>query len=224
MKRKFFAVACSLLGISSLSAQEVQVTEESQTEGFKKNILTVKAGIGVSNTLSRGLSTSNVLGYHVGVSDQISVAKTLPIYLETGLFAAMKGYKISGYDESETSMHYLELPVLVNYHIGKQGSFEVVPSAGIYAGLGLFGKLKYNVDLDTYKEIDVFKEKTISRFDFGAQFGVDLVFNRVQVGFAYDLGLIDIDKKDAIYGDAADKLGYRDLKNRTAIIRLGFNF
>lgn len=220
MKKQIMAVAVALLGLASVSAQE----SESTNAGFKKNIVTVKAGMGVSKTLSRGLSTSSVLGYHVGVSDQINVSKSMPLYVETGLFANMKGYRISGYDESETKMHYLQLPVLVNYHIGKQGGFEVVPAAGVYVGCGLAGKLKYNIDLDTYKEIDVFKDKTISRFDFGAQMGVDLVFKKIQVGFAYDLGLIKIDKEDAIYGDVEDKLGYKDLKNRSAIFRLGINF
>lgn len=220
MRKTFIAVALSLLGLSSVSAQESDTTQSA----FKKNIITVKAGLGVSKTLSRGLSTSSVVGYHVGVSDQINVSKSMPLYVETGLFANMKGYKILGYDESETKMHYLQLPALVNYHIGKQGGFEVIPSAGVYLGLGLAGKLKYNIDLDTYKEIDVFKDKTIKRFDFGTQMGVDVVFRKVQVGFAYDLGLIEIDKKDAIYGDSEEKLGYRNLKNRSAIFRLGLNF
>lgn len=220
MKNRILAATFALLGMASVSAQE----STEATGGFKKNIVTVKAGMAVSKTLSRGLNTSNVLGYHVGVSDQISVSKKFPLYVETGLFAAMKGYEISGYDESETKMHYLEMPVLVNYHIGKQGGFEVIPSAGVYLGCGLAGKLKYNIDLDTYKEIDVFKDKTIKRFDFGTQMGVDLVFRKIQVGFAYDLGLIEIDKTDPIYGNVEEKLGYKNLKNRSAIFRLGINF
>lgn len=85
MKKQIMAVAVALLGLASVSAQE----SESTNAGFKKNIVTVKAGMGVSKTLSRGLSTSSVLGYHVGVSDQINVSKSMPLYVETGLFASI---------------------------------------------------------------------------------------------------------------------------------------
>lgn len=216
MKIKVLLIVLSLLGYTLTSAQE--------SEGsLKKNIVSVKAGVAVSKTLSRGLSTSNIIGYHLCVSDQINLSKTNPLYLETGLAATLKGYKISGYEDSETKLHYLQLPVLLNYHIGYPDRLEFVPFGGFYGGLCLSGKLKYNEESDTFKELDVFKEGSLNRFDFGAQFGADIVLNRFLIGFVYDLGLLEIDEKDVIYGND-NRLGYKNLKNRTAIVRVGFKF
>lgn len=42
-------------------------------------------------------------------------------------------------------------------------------------------------------------------------------------GIAYEMGLIDIDKADKIYGDGKH-VGYSALKNRNVIIKAGINF
>ena len=37
------------------------------------------------------------------------------------------------------------------------------------------------------------------------------------------MGLINIDKKDTVYGDS-NKIGYKKLKNKSIIISVGVNF
>ena len=43
-------------------------------------------------------------------------------------------------------------------------------------------------------------------------------------GVAYEAGLIDIDKSDTVYGNDSRMIGYKNVRNRCVLIRMGVNF
>ena len=53
---------------------------------------------------------------------------------------------------------------------------------------------------------------------------MDLAFSRFSLGVAYEAGLIDIDKSDTVYGDDSQMVGYKNVRNRSFLIRMGVNF
>lgn len=130
-----------------------------------------------------------------------------------------QGYAIKGYDDSNTTLNYLRIPVNINYQIPVGQSITIQPTAGLYYAYGIWSKLHFGND--TY---NVFKEGAISKNDFGMNVGANFTFQRYFLGFSYSMGLIDIDKRDLIYEDKNGMLGYRKLKNHLISITLGLNF
>ncbi|MCQ2200280.1 MAG: PorT family protein [Paludibacteraceae bacterium] len=210
MKRIFFLVGM-LAAVFSSSAK-----------GFKgdipKNIVCVEAGATTSRVTSMGVPSSHIGGVYAGVFDQISLTDTDPVYFETGLSLTQKGYKLCGFEDSKTRITYLELPLLINYRFGRNGHIEFIPTGGAYFSLGIKGTLEYND-----QKIDVFDE-AFNRFDCGAHVGFDVVFWKIAVGVAYEHGFSKFDKKDVVYGDREALLGYKELKNKSLLLKVGVHF
>lgn len=192
----------------------------SQRYDAPNNLLTVRCGGNTSTATSYGVPSSHLGGFWLGLTDHISIYHKQPVYLETGLIFVQKGYKISGYKDSKTKLNYFELPVMVNYRVGKYGYFEVVPTVGGYVSVGASGKLTYEED----KKFDVFKEGSLDRLDCGLRLGTDIVFGIVSLSFMYDLGFKKIDNFDPIFGDNETLLGYKEIKNKSLLFGIGFNF
>ena len=187
-------------------------------QDYPKNIVGLRAGFNASWATSYGVSASAYPSYMVGVSDQVLLSRDQPFYFETGLNFVSKGYKIQGYDDSTTTLNYLQLPVGINYHIYTSKSVTIEPSVGVYYAVGLNGNRKYGA-----KKVSVFEDGSISRHDFGFSCGVGASIHKFHFGVAYEMGLINIDKKDTVYGDS-NKIGYKKLKNKSVIITVGVNF
>ena len=52
----------------------------------------------------------------------------------------------------------------------------------------------------------------------------DITFGRFGIGVAYQIGLINIDKTDTMYGNDSQMVGYKNVRNRSFIVRAGVNF
>lgn len=195
------------------------VTSIVTAQNYPKNIIGLRAGFNAAWVTSYGVSTSAKPSYMVGFSDQVLLSKYLPFYFETGLNFISKGYKIKGYDESSTTLNYLQLPISVNYHIyaGKKVSIE--PSAGFYYAVGVGGKRKLNGGTSS-----VFSDGSTSRHDFGFSCGISTSIHKFHFGIAYEMGLINIDKTDPVYGDMSNMIGYKNIKNKNILIKVGVNF
>ena len=191
-----------------------------QNNDVPHNILTVRCGGSTSTATSFGVPSSHLGGFWLGLTDHISIYHKQPVYLETGILFVQKGYKISGYKDSKTKLNYFEIPVMVNYRIGKYGHFEVIPTVGGYVSVGVSGKLTYEED----KNYNVFKEGSLDRLDCGLRLGSDIVFGIISLSFTYDLGLRKIDNFDPIFGEKETLLGYKELKNKSLLFGIGFNF
>lgn len=188
-------------------------------QDLPKNVLGLRASYASSWVTSYGVTTSARHGYMFGVIDQIRLTRSLPFYLETGLSFVSKGYEINGFDDSQTSLNYLRIPLGVTYRIALGKSVTIQPNVGLYYSYGISGKLHH--DSGTY---DVFSDGVMSRSDFGYNLGAGITYCNFYLGIIYETGLTDIAKHDIIYPEYSDMLGYRNLKNKSIIISLGYNF
>lgn len=156
----------------------------------------------------------------MGVSDRIRLGRQFPFYLRTGLTFISKGYEVRGFDDSRTTMNYLQIPVGIDYTVALGERFALIPHAGFYYAVGVGGKRKVGAE-----EIPVFGEKGgFSRHDMGFSCGADITFGRFGIGVAYQIGLINIDKTDTMYGNDSQMVGYKNVRNRSFIVRAGVNF
>lgn len=117
-------------------------------------------------------------------------------------------------------MNYLQIPVGIDYTVALGERFALIPHAGFYYAVGVGGKRKVGAE-----EIPVFGEKGgFSRHDMGFSCGADIMFGRFGIGVAYQIGLINIDKTDTMYGNDSQMVGYKNVRNRSFIVRAGVNF
>ncbi len=214
MKKLFFITLAAIVAVAgSANAQD-----------YQKNILGVRAGMNISKiTASNGgmsASTSSLVGFNIGVSDQFLLLKSKPLYLETGLYFSTKGGKVNynieteggGYDYStKMTPMYLQIPLLINYHFAINDKFSVQPAVGAYYAFGICGKVKE----DGEKE-NIFSKNGFKRSDVGLRFGVNFGYDKFILGVSYDLGLSNI----AQGSDSEDG----KFKNRVFAINLGYNF
>lgn len=207
MKKLLF----SLLGVFSVCAVAAQE--------HPKNIVGLRAGYAPSWATTCGVSTSVKHGCVIGVSDQVLLSSTVPFYFETGLNFISKGYKINGYDNSNTTFNYLQLPLGINYHILAGKHVTIEPAAGFYYAFGLGGKREF-----AGEAVKVFTDGSTSRHDFGFACGVSTSIYKFYLGISYETGLVNIDRADKVYGDNSPMIGYKKLKNNSIIIKVGVNF
>ena len=193
---------------------------EKPRRSYPANMIGVHAGYCTSWITSYGLTSSTRPGYEVGVSDRIRLGRQFPFYLRTGLTFISKGYEVRGFDDSRTTMNYLQIPVGIDYTVALGERFALIPHAGFYYAVGVGGKRKVGAE-----EIPVFGEKGgFSRHDMGFSCGADITFGRFGIGVAYQIGLINIDKTDTMYGNDSQMVGYKNVRNRSFIVRAGVNF
>ena len=187
---------------------------------FPKHVIGLHAGYCASWIASYGLSSSTRPGYEAGVTYRVGLSRRLPFYFRTGLTFVGKGYEINGFDDSRTAMNYLQIPIGIDYAVSLGRRWAVVPGAGFYYALGVGGKREIGREA-----VSVFgSQGGFSRHDMGFSCGVDLAFSRFSLGVAYEAGLIDIDKSDTVYGNDSRMIGYKNVRNRCFLIRMGVNF
>ena len=187
---------------------------------YRANIVSVHAGYCTSWITSYGLTSSTRPGYEVGVTDRIRLGKQLPFYLRAGASFISKGYEVNGFDDCRTTMNYIQIPVGVDYTVTLGKCFALIPFARLYYAVGVGGSRKIGDE-----EISIFsKEGGFSRHDMGFSCGVDAAFGRFIIGADYQIGLVNIDKTDTMYGDDSQKVGYKHVKNRCFVVRMGVNF
>ena len=192
---------------------------ETDTLQSRNNIVGIRVGGAMSYVTSYGVKSTAIGGYAVGVVDQLQLVLNVPFYLETGLSIIGKGYQIKGFDDSKTRLHYLHIPIGINYHINVADKFEVIPIVGTYLAIGVAGERKRNGET-----VSVFGNGGFKRIDFGTQYGLNIARKQFLLGASFNLGMIKIDKEDKVYPDQNNLLGYRDLKNRGLVFSFGYNF
>ena len=156
---------------------------------YERNILSVRGGMNIaSQTLKEdgvSLDLDSRVGFHVGVSDQILLTKSMPLYLETGLYFSQMGAK---YDGAVDRPMYLQIPVLVNYHFNIKNKVELIPYAGLAWGIGICGKAESDEGL----KVDYFGNDVVKRCDLGVRLGVGVEWHKIYFGLGYDIGCMNI--------------------------------
>ena len=203
------------------SGTTTRVTASTKSaRSYPANIISIYAGYCTSWVTSYGLTSSTKPGYEVGLTDRIRLNGQVPFYLRTGISFISKGYEVHGFDDSRTTMNYVQIPVGIDYTIALGKRFALIPFAVVYYAIGIGGKRKIGEDA-----ISIFSKKGgFSRHDMGTSCGVDAMFGRLIIGADYQIGLLNIDKTDTMYGDDSHKIGYKHVKNHCFIVKMGVNF
>ncbi len=129
-------------------------------------------------------------GLNIGVVAGVQLVPATPVYLESGLYYSEKGGKGSYEGRSFTyQLNYLEVPLLMKYRIDLDRNTIVQPFAGVYAALGVGGKMK---DFDERKAYSAFADDAFQRFDAGLRLGCGLQFAPVYMELGYDVGLANV--------------------------------
>lgn len=173
----------------------------------KKNIFGIRTGIDMSKiSISDTDSGEKYLSelrtsFNIGLTDQIRLLYNKPFYFEFGLMLHNKGGKVwieEGGSAARLSLNsmYLELPVMLNYHIKLAPKIAVIPFAGIYGSLGMEGKISEERNGLKIQQ-DIFgKENMMHRGDFGGRVGVGFSFYSVYIGASYGGGFINTSNSD----------------------------
>ncbi len=184
-------------------------------------------------------------GFNIGVAAQYMFAPQMGV--ETGLYYSTLGTKIKweysedGYtskDESSFNPSYLQLPVSFLYKINAGEGLSICPSAGIYFGYGMGGKMK-NEWTETYEgETESGKSETdffgkgdkdedgdytgldANRFDMGLTLGLSLEISKFSVGLGYDYGFMKLNKEER----KNDGKKLDDWKNGNIKVSVGYFF
>jgi hypothetical protein len=214
MKKVFLTVAIAFLGIGMVSAQFHLGVRAGLNAA---NISGITEDFGLEET-DGSLNSPLKMGLNAGIVAQYMISEQFG--LESGLAFSQLGAKRIlkeeelGYYIKETltlSPYYLQLPVTALYKFNLGEDLYLYPSAGLYFGYGLGGKVKAHPETNIPVELlgnefeDYFEDyeedffpkghsENINRFDFGLTAGVTLQYSKFTIGLGYDFGLTKINK------------------------------
>jgi hypothetical protein len=164
-------------------------------------------------------SYSSKVGFKIGALADIGIGDHLAV--QPGVFYSMRGGKIKvdvpgfGSAETERTVNYLEVPILVQYKLNA-GPGRVFVGLGPSVGMGLSGKdhEKYNYAFfgskDTTVSVKFGSDTTeTKKMDFGAVFNVGYELNMgVFVRVSYYLGLANMANNGPGQNDKATNRGF----------------
>lgn len=212
-----------LLCLLALAA--VIPTTANAQETPKKYLFGIRVGIDVSRltipskTTGEKFLASPRTSFNAGITNQLRLTQKKPFYFEIGAMLHNKGGKVQATDggsDIELSLNamYLELPVMLNYHIRLAPKVAVIPFAGFYGSLGVDGKQSFD-DLGLEIQQNLFgKNKMFQRGDFGGRIGIGLSIHSVYIGASYGGGFLNIAQED-------DTSKFR---NRSWSLSVGYDF
>jgi len=123
------------------------------------------------------------LSYHAGGFSVIPVSERLSLLLE--VLYSNKGFTVDqeGYEYAKIHLHYINLPVLLNYEIIENLYLGIGPELGYL----ISGKSKFD---DRTEEVGYIYNK---KFDVGIDAGIEYKFDTFfNIGLRYNYGLTNI--------------------------------
>lgn len=218
MKRKFMKqsilMALSLLFAIFLKAQTIETKN-----GFLNSKFGVKLGLNVSNLYVKDVSSENTkLGFQVGFLAKTPVSTGFSI--QTELIYSLKGAQLE-YDnlfakgKASFNLHYIELPILAVFNIGKNFNLHIGPYVSYLAGVNVKNKTE-NGSYDFNKEIN---KNNFESFDYGLAGGVGLDADNFGFGVRYNYGLNAIGKEKQVFGQT-----YRFPNAKNAVLQAYITF
>lgn len=143
-----------------------------------------------------------LLGFQGGVQADIAINDNFSI--ETGLFLASKGFKISDEDddtkiEITRNILTLNLPILARYG-SAMGEHTIYGAVGPFFGYNMDGKDKTKMEaggitIEGEEDLEIGSGDTdyIKALDLGLTIGAGIILSsNIQIGLSFDLGLANI--------------------------------
>ena len=167
-------------------------------------------------------------GLHLGGVVGIEVTNRAPVYFETGLSYVNKGGNKNYMSQTfNTSLSYLELPLIFKYIYYTDMGLSIHPLFGGYLAFGVDGSIKnkmtkkktgaFGSDLtpgEAFNELGIEDDvPRFKRFDGGLRVGCGVGFSMFYMDMCYDIGLANISHND-----------YNSSSNGTFYLNFGVNF
>lgn len=237
MKKFKFLLTAMLLACSSMSFAQFMNSKGSSSAASTSDVAAWhglrfsydRTFMSYDYDLPDDVDAQNMNGFSIDYVHAFKIAKSLPLFIETGAglnfarWSESESYEAYGSEfEIETSITTLGLTIPVNlvYGIGINDKLTLKPFTGFYLRANLMGKGKetYTVDGESEDEtFNLFDKDDMTdaltdkwnRVQVGWQIGTTLDINKFNVGIGYALDFNEIAKKQ---------------KTSKFQIRLGYNF
>lgn len=200
--KKFIIILCLALTAGSVRAQKYW--DSSRPD--HRFTFGLRAGANLSKVFDDEMEWRYHFGYQVGAVVDWNLIRSLS--LETGLYYIQKGFKLElEYSPSYTqsynySPNYLEVPLLLSYHIKLSDSSQFHFNAGGYYSFGLKGSDETFFNKNTgYKTSDL-----------GVSMGVSVTYTHFYAGANYERSLANISNSET------------KAYNSSIVVSLGYNF
>lgn len=170
-------------------------------------------------------------GLHLGGVVGFEITNRAPVFFETGLSYVNKGGN-SDYRNQKfnTSLSYIELPLVFKYIYYTDMGLSIHPLFGGYLAVGVDGNIKnksvekktgaFGKDMTNSEAVDKLgvlpgegEFPRMKRFDGGLRIGCGVGFSMFYLDLTYDIGLANISHDD-----------YNSSCNRTFYLNFGVNF
>jgi hypothetical protein len=209
------------------------------------------------------LDVSFMPGFHLGFAFQYILP--VQVGFETGVYfsgmggATKREESANGYfssEEENMSPYYVQVPLSVLYKINIGRNTSLIPSIGGYAGYGVYGiwSKTYKVTSDGRTILNCSPDRFFfgkesgreftgdnrrldsnNPLDMGATAGLTFLYKKLTVGFAYEHGLIKVNKdtRHEVIIEDFSEIGInstskgkelKDLYNRNFKISIGYFF
>ncbi|MFN8357621.1 MAG: porin family protein [Spirosomataceae bacterium] len=206
MKYLYLLICCSVVTLS-----QAQLRLEKKV--FRAGISLVETSSPLALTGEQPLGTQTLKPVlNLGFAGDFKLSTN--IHLHIGAQYQPRGYSYSytptdsTYTKTNLSLHYLDVPVsLVLTAGGKKARVKPYLEAGVYAGMGIYGRnIQQNkmVNPKTKRADSTFTTSTVvfgeslSRFDYGVNLSVGIQTRMVQFGARYSMGLNDISMQKSV--------------------------
>ena len=175
------------LGMNASTMRGEGVTYIEQIGGDKKN--------------SFGISLGAVMEWKMGGN----------WYLQPGFYFMHKGWKedytgtnasVGGSDEQNSPWHiyYIDIPILVSFHLPISDQVNWQIGAGPFVSLGLFSNNSFFGSGDLYYDggLSFSENRGGKRFDTGFDFETGIAINKIYIGIDYAIGVVDISSLNSL--------------------------
>ena len=156
-------------------------------------------------------------GLHLGGVVGFEITNRAPVFFETGLSYVNKGGNGDWLGSKlNTSLSYLELPLVFKYIHYTDFGLSIHPLFGGYLAVGVDGSIKSN---SMHEKCGAFAKETklgmpgFKRFDGGLRVGCGAGFSMFYLDLCYDIGLANVSHND-----------YESSSNGTFYLNFGVNF
>ncbi len=203
----------------------------SVAQGIDKAWWGVRGGICFSNLSSQLYSTGYLTGYSVGGVYAHPISKSIPIYIEGGLYLQRCGARDNGFltesgSDSRLITHQLEVPLLLGCQVALPREWAMQGAVGLYYSVAVDGKFIIDDEsfdpyrsemLQTLRDSEPKSQQLLHRSDFGVRVSVSATYCSYLFGFTFDGGLLNL------YSPSLRDVGYEAFAS-CFTLQVGCNF
>lgn len=176
----------------------------------------IYAGIKMGLVFSSVSSDSPALdGNRIKTGLDAGVAVGFPlapvVFFETGLSYTEKGGRsVAGGEKFTYELNYLNVPLLLKYHVYTPSGVSILPEFGCYLAEGISGHIK---NYRLREAFSSYSDGYFRRFDSGIRLGCGFTYAFLYFSVHYDIGLSNIGRDDFDY-----------TRNRALLFNVGVSF